>query len=131
MIIDAGRDALAKLIEGEDELDDFTYIAYGSGTTAAEAADEDLESQTGSRALATIKTMSILKPDDTISFSADFIATNLGSLTEIGVFTAATEGIMLLRSLPIAPVSYKMGATITVTAEVTVKNFEAGEGAHW
>lgn len=131
MITTAGLHALVGLIGDTDTPVDFTYIAYGSGTTAAAASDTTLETETD-RYVATPKIKSILHAHDTISFSHDFvIPTTAGTVTEIGVFTASSGGTMLLRELVSPAVTYKKGATVSVAAEVTVSNSTTGTGASW
>jgi hypothetical protein len=130
MITTAGITAVTELFGGAGTLKDFIYIGYGSGTAVVGATDETLGTEDG-RALATVTVKSVLKPDDTLSYTTDFLTTVAGRATEVGLFTAATEGTMLLRTLLVAPAVYTIGATLTVTAEVTIKNFEAGEGANW
>jgi hypothetical protein len=131
MITTVGLHALVGLIGDTDTPVDFTYIAYGSGTTAAAAGDTTLEAET-SRHVAIPKIKSILHAHDTISFSYDFIIpTTAGTVSEIGVFTAAADGTMLLRELVSPAMTYKKGATVSVAAEVTVSNSTTGVGSGW
>ena len=125
MITTAGLHALVGLIGDTDTPVDFTYIAYGSGTTAAAAEDTALGTET-QRDLATVKIKSIINHNDTISFTKTFVATSSGTLSEIGVFTLSSSGTMLLRNLPVDPVEYTTGEEITVSANVTVKNLTLG-----
>jgi hypothetical protein len=131
MITTVGLHALVGLFGDTDTPVDFTYIAYGSGTTAVTAGDTTLETEIG-RHVAIPKIKSILHARDTISFSYDFIIpTTAGTVSEIGVFTASSGGTMLLRELISPVVTYRKGATVSVAAEVTVKNDSYGVGASW
>jgi hypothetical protein len=130
MITTAGLHAIVGLFGSTDTPVDFTYIAYGSGTTAAAASDTTLGTET-QRALAAFKRKSVLKPDDTWTFTKHFVTTAAGSCTEIGLFTASSNGTMLLRTLPVSPTTYTAGETLTVTVDVTVKNYACGTGATW
>lgn len=131
MIPSAGLHGIVGLLGATDTPIDFAYIAYGSGTTAVAAGDVALETQTGSRAVATIEILSILKPDDTARFSANVVAAADGTATEIGVFTAATNGTMLQRKLLVPSLTYKVNDTLSLVANVTVKNYATGTGATW
>lgn len=131
MIPSAGLHGIVGLLGGTDTPVDFTYIAYGSGTTAVAAGDTALGTQTGSRAVATVETLSILKPNDTVRFSANIVAVAAGTATEIGVFTAATAGTMLLRTLLTPSLTYKINDTLSLVANATVKNYACGTGASW
>lgn len=125
MITTAGLHALVGLTGDTDTPVDFTYIAYGSGTSAAAATDTTLGSET-QRDLATVKIKSIINHNDTVSFTKTFVAVSSGTLYEIGVFTLSAAGTMLLRSLPVDPVAYTTGEEISVSANVTVKNLTLG-----
>lgn len=131
MIPSAGLHGIVGLLGGTDTPVDFTYIAYGSGTTAVAAGDTALGTQTGSRAVATVETLSILKSNDTVRFSANIVAVAAGTATEIGVFTAATAGTMLLRTLLTPSLTYKINDTLSLVANATVKNYACGTGASW
>jgi hypothetical protein len=131
MITTAGLHALVGLFGDTDTPVDFTYIAYGSGTTAAAASDTALGTEV-SRHVAIPKIKSILHAHDTISFSYDFvIPTTAGTVSEIGVFTASSGGTMLLRELVSPAATYMSGATVSVSAEVTVSNSTTGVGTGW
>lgn len=124
MITDAGLHALVGLLGDTDSPADFTYIAYGYGT-AAESGTQAL-TQTGSRAAATVEVLSILKPNDTVRFSANVVTADAANATEIAVFTAATGGTMLLRKLVVPALTYKINDTLSLTANVTIKNYAKG-----
>lgn len=135
MIPSAGLHGIVGLLGGTDTPVDFTYIAYGSGTNAAAAGDTALQTQTGSRVVATVEILSILKPNDTVRFSANIIAGAAGTATEIGVFTYGTDGTdgaILLRTLLTPAVTYKINDTLSLVANATVKNYQdGGTGASW
>jgi len=109
----------------------FGYIAFGSGTTAVATTDTALASQTGARVAATAEVMSILKPNDTVRFSGESTPTAAGTMAEIGVFTTATGGTMLLRRLVVPVKTYNANEKLSLIAQVTVKNYAAGTGATW
>ena len=131
MVTTAGLHAVAGLTGYTDTPVAFTYIAYGSGTTAVATSDTALQTQVGSRVVATDEAISILKPNDTVRYSAQVLSTAAGTVSEIGVFTAATGGTMLSRRLVVPPITYVAGATVSLIATETVKNYACGTGATW
>jgi DNA helicase HerA-like ATPase len=130
MVTSAGLHALVGLIGNTDTPVDFTYIGFGSGTSAAAAGDTTLGSE-AQRGVATVTVLSVLKPRDTMRFTANITAAADGTLAEIGVFTASSNGTMLLRTLTPKALPYLAGAIVTVTANVTLKNSTTGTGATW
>lgn len=73
-----------------------THMGLGSGTTAANAADTDIESILGTRGALDSTTVSA----NVITFSATFSAGSAtGAVTEAGVFDASTSGTMLCRTV--------------------------------
>lgn len=130
MITTDGLHGIVGLVGDKDTPADFTYIAFGSGTTAVDAGDKILETET-MRAVATVTKKSILKPNDTDSYVYDFVPSADGTATEVGLFTASSGGTMLLRELLSPEVTYTKGETLTVSAEVTVKNYACEKGATW
>jgi len=129
MITTAGLAVVATL-SGNTSTADFAWIAYGSGATAETAGETALVTEIG-RVAATITTSSILKPNDTVKFSANVTVTAAGTVAEIGVFTAATGGTMLQRKLLVPSLTYKINDTLSLIVTVTVKNYAYQTGASW
>lgn len=76
----------------------FSYIAYGTGTTAEGIALTALATEV-ERAAATVEIVSTYTPNDTVRFSHEFTAAGTISATEVGVFNDSTAGTMLGRKL--------------------------------
>ena len=127
MITTAGLAVVATL-SGNTSTADFAWIAYGTGTDP-ESGDQAM-TETG-RVAATATASSILKPNDTVKFSANVTVAAAGTVAEIGVFTAATGGTMLQRKLLVPPLIYKINDTLSLIATATVKNYAYGTGASW
>lgn len=90
--------AFIKRMGGDGSTDAFTYLALGTGTTAAANADTALESEiTDSgleRASATVTYETDSITGDTLQLVKSWTATGSKSVTEIGVFNAASAGTL-------------------------------------
>ena len=72
-----------------------SHMAVGSGTNAAAAGDTSLQSQLGSRVPVIAS-----RAASTVTYTATFAAgVGTGSITEAGLFNAATGGTMTCRSV--------------------------------
>ena len=131
MITTSGLGGITKVVGYVDTPASFTYMAFGSGTTAAAMTQTALVSQTGDRVAATATVASVVRPNDTVIFSGEATPTADGTMTEIGVFTAATGGTMLLRRLLVPAKTYKADEKLSLIAQVTIKNYACGTGATW
>lgn len=120
LITTAGLAGVAKVLNGTDSEAAFTYVAVGSGSTAAAVGDTALvtEHTTGGleRTAATCTTTGA-----TTRWVAEFTNTSGGALVvrEIGVFNADTGGTMLLRHVYDADETVAAGDTIRVTVTDT------------
>lgn len=98
-------------------LDVFKYHDSGEGTTAEAAADTTLETPTGlARSLGTRAegaTTNIYRSVATTTYDATY------AITEHGLFSAETEGILLDRSV-FAPINVVNGETMQFTYELSV-----------
>jgi hypothetical protein len=103
----------------------FTHIAYGSGTTAEGVALTTLTTETA-RAAATVEIVSTYTANDTVRFSHEFTADGTISVTEIGVFNAASTGTMLCRKLLSSALSVADNQAFLATLDVIVKDGGAG-----
>lgn len=116
LVVTSGKALVAANLQGNN-VNPITYMALGTGTTAADVADTTLESELDRNALTTsggtvsgavVTYESTWAPGD-----------GTGAVTEAGLFTASTGGTMLART--VFPVVNK-GAddTITVVWDVTI-----------
>ncbi len=80
-----------------------TYLAVGTGSTAADPTDTILEAEvtdTGlERAAATVTRETTTVADDTLQLLYEWTATGVKLLREIGAFNAAAAGSMLARKV--------------------------------
>jgi hypothetical protein len=74
--------------------DNSTYLAVGTGTTAATAADTTLETEVTRKARQEVTTGT---SDVIVSLFLNSTESNSNSLTEVGVFDAAAAGNMIQR----------------------------------
>jgi len=102
---------------------EFAYIAFGTGTTAAAAGDTTLESESDREAAETT-VMSTLVKDDTIRYSYEFTIATAETISEVGVFNAATAGDMLAHSIldESDRITVTVGQKVLVEMDVTVKD---------
>lgn len=81
----------------------FTYLAVGTGTTAAAATNTALEAEivdTGlERAAATVSQVTTTVTNDTLQLLKSWTATGVKAITEVGAFNAASNGTMLGRQV--------------------------------
>lgn len=92
LIVDTGLNFICDRMKDDETA--MTHMALGSGTTAAAAGDTSLGTQLGSRNTLTSTTVT----NNEIVYVADFSAGDAtGSVTEAGIFNAASAGTMLCR----------------------------------
>ena len=103
LITNAGFAGAASRINGADSEAVFTYIAVGTGTTAANVADTTLETETTvsglSRAAGTASRVTTTQTNDTAQITKTFSVTGTVAVTESGVLNAATAGVLLCRQV--------------------------------
>jgi len=121
-LVNAGLTALAKLANGTDSVNNFTYIALGSGTTA-EANDQtalvtEITTNGGARAAATCDYEADYKATwaKTFSFSGDL------AINECGIFNDDGDpaGTMLMRHKFSATKNVGDGDSLQLTLKMTV-----------
>lgn len=105
-LMNVGKAAIAKRLNGVDSIDPFLYIAIGSGSTAEAATQTALVAEItangGARALATVSYVAnyIARWTHIFEFTGNVI------LREVAVFNAISGGIMLLRHVYAADKEY-------------------------
>jgi len=77
----------------------WAYLAIGTGTTAFANTQTALITQSGSRVAATVTRITTTHSNDTMRFTATFDITSSITITEVGIFNAATGGEMLARTV--------------------------------
>ena len=115
LVVDAGLDYIASRMEGVSEAV-MSHMGLGSGSTAADAADTDLETLLGSRETLDSTTVT----NNTVVYVATFEAGDAtGSVREAGIFNASTSGTMLCRTV-FDVVNKAADDTLSVTWTITI-----------
>lgn len=93
-----GLAAFIKRIGGDVSTNGFTYLALGTGTTAANATDTSLETEITdsglARASATVSYETTTTTGDTLQLYKSFTATGSKNVTEIGILNASSGGTL-------------------------------------
>jgi hypothetical protein len=114
LVVDTGKQLIAKYVT-DVAADPITHMAVGTGSTAAAAGQTALTTEAGRVALST-KTAS----GAVMSFVGIYPpGTATGSLVEAGLFTAASAGTMLCRSV-FSAITKGADDTVSITWSITV-----------
>jgi hypothetical protein len=118
LVTDAGRAGVASRINGAGGEAAFTWIAVGTGTTAAANADTTLQTELAtsglSRANATASRVTTDVTNDSARLVNSFTVTGTAAVTESGVLNAASSGVLLARQV-FSAVNVINGDTLQVT----------------
>lgn len=118
LVVNAGLAGAAGRLNGSGAPAAFTYIALGSGTTAATSADTSLETEIttygGERAAATASLVTTTVSNDTAQLQKTFSFTGILSITESGVFNAASGPTMLARQV-FSAINVANGDSVQIT----------------
>ena len=100
----------------------WAYLAIGTDTTAFVNTQEALISQSGSRVAATVSRITTTSgiSNDTMRFTATFDITSSITITEVGIFNAATGGEMLARTVLTTPQSVTDGQVYALIYDVHI-----------
>ena len=102
-ITNTGKAEVANLIGNVSSPTAFTYLAVGTGTTAASATDTTLQTEiTDSglgRAAATVSRVTTTTTNDTLQLYKSFSVSGSKSITEAGVLNASSLGTLLGRQV--------------------------------
>lgn len=120
-ITNAGLAQIA-LLAGDASAVPFTYLALGTGTTAAAATDTALETESSAsgleRAAATVSRVTTTVTNDTLQLLNAFTAGASAAITECGIFNDASVGTLLGRQV-FAAVNLVSSDVLTVTYKVS------------
>ncbi|MBK9272873.1 MAG: hypothetical protein IPM48_14915 [Saprospiraceae bacterium] len=124
LVTNAGKAAVAALINGATAIDPFDYIANGTGTTAAAVTDTALETESSSSGLTRAQDASPTRDttdvtNDTAVVTKAFSVTGSVAITECGLLNASSDGILLARQV-FAAVNVVDGDTWTPTWNIDV-----------
>lgn len=116
LVVSTGKALVAQNLQG-GSVAPVTYMAVGTGTTAADAGDTGLETELDRNALTT---SGGTQTGPAVLFESTWLpGDGTGALTEAGLFTAASGGTMLART--VFPVVNKAAAdTISIAWTVTI-----------
>ena len=118
LVVDAGKHVAAGLLGGLSGFNPFRYIAVGTGTTAPDASDTELEAEITGGGLARAEDSSPSVSGNTLTVSVTFNVTGSYAVTEAGLFNAASGGDMFAR-VTFAALNVQNGDTLTFTWEIT------------
>lgn len=103
LVTNAGAAGVASRINGAGGEAAFTYIAVGTGATAANVADTALQTETATSGLAransTATRVTTDVTNDTARLQNTFTVTGTVAVTESGVLNAAAAGVLLARQV--------------------------------
>lgn len=123
LVTSAGKAGVASRINGDGSEAAFTYIAIGTGTTAAAAGDTTLQTEIttngGQRAAATVSRTTTDVTNDTARMVKTFSFTGSFAVTEAGCLNAASSGTLLNRQV-FSAVNVVNGDSLQVTIDIDV-----------
>lgn len=121
VITNTGLAELANLAGNVSTPTAFTYLANGSDATAASASQSALISENttngSARASATMSRVTTTVTNDTLQLVKSWSLTGSVTVQEVGVFNAASSGIMLARQVTSSK-SFGNGDTYQVTYQI-------------
>lgn len=121
LITNAGFAGAASRINGDGAEAVFTYIAVGTGTTAANAADTTLETETAtsglSRAAGTASRITTTQTNDTAQVTKTFSVSGSVAVTEAGLLNASSSGVLLARQV-FSAINVVSGDSLTITWKI-------------
>jgi hypothetical protein len=121
LVTNAGLALTAGLLNGSGSPAAATYIAVGTGTTAAAATDTALQTETAtsglSRAAGTVSLVTTSVTNDTSQITKTFSVTGTVAVTESGVLNAASTGTLLCRQV-FSAINVANGDSLAITWKV-------------
>jgi hypothetical protein len=122
LVTTVGKALVAGRINGSGAPAAATYIAVGTGTTAAAAGDTALQTETAasglSRVAGTASLVTVTTTNDTAQLTTTFSVTGTVAVTESGVLNAASVGTLLCRQVFTA-INVISGDSLAITWKVT------------
>jgi hypothetical protein len=121
LMTNAGLALVAGRINGSGTPAAATYIAVGTGTTAASAADTALQTESSTsgltRANGTVSLVTTTQTNDTAQITHDFTVTGSVAVTESGVLNASSSGTLLCHQV-FSAINVTNGDTLTITWKI-------------
>lgn len=123
LITTAGKGGVASRINGSGGEAAFTYIAVGTGTTAAAVGDTALETEIAdsglSRANATASRVTTDTTNDSARLTNTFSVSGTKAVTESGVLNASSGGVLLARQV-FSAINVVSGDSLAMTWTIDV-----------
>jgi hypothetical protein len=123
LVVDAGKAGVASRINGSGGEAAFTWIAIGTGATAANAADTTLQTEIntsgGQRANGAVSRITTDTTNDTAQVVVTFAFTGSFAVTEAGLLNASSAGTLLARQV-FSAVNVANGDSLQVTWKIDV-----------
>lgn len=117
VVVTVGKAYLATWLAAATQADYFMkYVGLGTGSTAANASDTDLETPLATRATATITAPGGAVWQSVSSFGA---GVNTGAVTEAGIFSASSSGTLMARQV-FTVINKGASDTLQVTWQITI-----------
>lgn len=116
-VTNAGKAVIAGLSVNSGSPTAFGYLGWGTGTTAFSAAQTDLITP-GERAAATVSLTTTTVTNDTAQLTYSFSITGTNTISEVGIFNAASSGTMWCRTVLSPYKSVVNGDTYSLTYKV-------------
>lgn len=122
LVTTVGKALVAGRINGSGAPAAATFIAVGTGTTAAAIGDTALQTETAtsglSRVAATASLITVTTTNDTAQLTTTFTVSGTVAVTESGVLNAASVGTLLCRQVFTA-INVISGDSLAITWKVT------------
>ncbi len=121
LITSAGKAGSASRLMGAGGEAAFTYMAIGTGTTAANIADTTLQTEIttngGQRAAGTASRVTTTVTNDTAQLVLTYTFTGSFAVTESGILNAASVGTLLCRQV-FSAINVASGDTLQITWKI-------------
>lgn len=121
LITNAGRAIISGLINGSGSPAAFTYIAVGTGTTAAATSDTALQTEVStsglSRVAGTVSRVTTSITNDTAQVTTTFTVSGSVAVTEAGLLNASSTGTLLARQV-FSAINVENGDTLQITWKI-------------
>jgi hypothetical protein len=114
-VVTAGKNFIADQLSDSPGATKMTHMAVGTGTTAVDAGDTALQTQTDRNALT-----SNTDSGNVVTFVGDWAAGDAtAAITEAGIFNAASNGTMLARTV-FSAINKAAADTLKITWTLTI-----------
>lgn len=118
LVTDAGKAGMASRLNGSGSEAAFTYIAVGTGTTAAASGDTALQTEITdsglARVSATASRVTVDVTNDGARLTTTFTVSGTKAVTESGVLNASSSGVLLARQV-FSAINVVSGDTLAIT----------------